>query len=166
MLHWIIIRETGGFAQPFYGPCGAHVVFIPGIRFSILNELTFQVTWLQMMRHPLHLYVGVVALITNTHLPNYYETGWINLLDESSPSKYWPVSIYQVGITSVCYVYQKIVILMIPHTNVSWFHTRILKCLMIPHKNIAYPRRLSVSTQYLSLSLTHFTPTNHDNHFI
>ncbi len=39
----------------------AHVVFIPGIRFSILNELTFQVTWLQMKRHPLHLYVGVVA---------------------------------------------------------------------------------------------------------
>ncbi len=122
----------------------AHVVFILGIRFSILNELTFQVTWLQMTRHPLHLYVGVrvcwsCSLIPNMHLPNYYETGWINLLDvESSPSKYWPVSIYQVGVTSVCYVYQKLVILMIPHTNFWWFRTWILKCLMIPHTNIAY----------------------------
>ncbi len=44
-----------------HGPCGAHVVLIPGIRFSILNELTFQVTWLQMTRHHLHLYVGVAA---------------------------------------------------------------------------------------------------------
>ncbi len=25
------------------------------------NKLTFQVTWLQMTRHPLHLYVGVAA---------------------------------------------------------------------------------------------------------
>ncbi len=58
------------------------------------------------------------SLISNMHLPNYYETGWINLLDiESSPSKYWPVSIYQVGLISVCNVYQKIVILMIPYTN-------------------------------------------------
>ncbi len=37
------------------------VVFILGIQFSILNELTFQVTWLQMTRHPLHLYIGVTA---------------------------------------------------------------------------------------------------------
>ncbi len=79
------------------------------------------------------------GLIPNMHLPNYYETGWINLLDvESSASKYWPVSIYQVGITSVCYIYQKIVILMIPHTNFWWFRTRILKCLMIQHTNITY----------------------------
>ncbi len=79
------------------------------------------------------------GLIPDMHLPNYYETGWINLLDvESSPTKYWPVSIYQVGITSLCYVYQKIVILMIPHTNFWWFRTWILKCLMIPHINIAY----------------------------
>ncbi len=43
------------------GPCGSYVVFIPGIRFSILNELTFQVTWLHMTRHHLHIYVGVAA---------------------------------------------------------------------------------------------------------
>ncbi len=49
------------FEYPLSWPCRAHVVFIPGIRFSILNELTFQVTWLQMTRHSLHLYVGVVA---------------------------------------------------------------------------------------------------------
>ncbi len=79
------------------------------------------------------------SLIPNMHLPNYYETGWINLVDvESSPSKYWPGSIYQVGVTSVCYVYQKIVILMIPHTNFCWFRTQILKCLMILHTNIGY----------------------------
>ncbi len=41
--------------------CWAHVMFFPGIQFSILNELTFQVMWLQMTRHPLHLYVGVAA---------------------------------------------------------------------------------------------------------
>ncbi len=51
---------------------------------------------------------------------------------------WWPVSIYQVGVTSACYVYQKIVILMITHTNFWWFRTQILKCLVIPHTNIAY----------------------------
>ncbi len=51
----------------------AHVVFIPGIRFSILNKLTFQVTWLQT-RHPLHL-----GLIPDMHLKHYYEIEWINL---------------------------------------------------------------------------------------
>ncbi len=72
------------------------------------------------------------------HLPNYYERVWINLLDvESSPAKYWPVSIYQVGVTSVCYVYQKICYLADFATrpfddsahkfwNVWWFRTRIL----------------------------------------
>ncbi len=29
-----------------------------------------------------------------------------------------------------------------------------------------HPQRLSVLTEYLSLSLTHFTPTNLANHFI
>ncbi len=36
--------------------CSSHIV-----RFSILNELTFQVTWLKMTRHPLYLYVGVAS---------------------------------------------------------------------------------------------------------
>ncbi len=40
---WIFYQFTA-----YHGHCRAHVVFIPGIRFSILNELTFQVTWLQM----------------------------------------------------------------------------------------------------------------------
>ncbi len=44
----------------FHGPCRAHVVFKQVIRFYILNELTFQVTWLQVI-HPLQLYVGVVT---------------------------------------------------------------------------------------------------------
>ncbi len=47
-------------SHTFNGPCGVHVVFIPGIQFSILNKLTFQVMWLQT-RHPLHLYVRVAA---------------------------------------------------------------------------------------------------------
>ncbi len=57
--------HQGGFRQEDImfcnGPCMAHVVFIPGIWFSILNELTFQVMWLQMTRHPLHFYVRVAA---------------------------------------------------------------------------------------------------------
>ncbi len=100
------------------------------------------------------------CLIPNMHLSNYYETGWINLLDiESSPSKYWPMSIYQVGVTSVCYVYQKIVILMIPHTNFEMFDDST-------HEYCIHPQRLSVLTEYLSLSLTYFTPTNLDNYFM
>ncbi len=38
-----------------------------------------------------------------------------------------------VGVNSACYVYQKIVFLMIPHTNIWWFCTWILKCLIIQH---------------------------------
>ncbi len=99
-------------------------------------------------------------LIPNMHLPNYYETGWINLLDvESPPSKNWSVSIYQVGITYVSYVYQKIVILMIPHTTFEMFDDSA-------HQYYIHPQRLSVLTEYLSLSLTHFTPTNLVNNFI
>ncbi len=108
------------------------------------------------------------GLIRNMHLTNYYETGWKNLLDvESSPSKYWPVSIYQVGVTSVCYVYQKNSylddsaheLLMIPHTNFEMFDDPA-------HEYCIHPRWLSVLTEYLSLALTHFTPTNLANHFI
>ncbi len=108
------------------------------------------------------------GLIPNMHLPNYYETGWINLLDvESSPSKYWPVSIDEVGITSMCYVYQKNSylddsahkLLMIPHTNFEIFDDSA-------HEYCIHPRWLSVLTEYLSLSLTHLTPTNLANHLI
>ncbi len=99
------------------------------------------------------------VLIPTMHLPNYHEIRWINLLDvESSPSKYWPVSIYQVGVTSVCYVNKK-VILMIPHTNFEMFDDSA-------HEYCIHPQWLSVLTEYLSVSLTHFTPTNLANHFI
>ncbi len=96
------------------------------------------------------------------HLPNDYETEWINLLDvESSPSKYWPMSIYQVGVTSVCYVYKKnsylddflYKLLMIPHTNFELFDDST-------HEYCIHTQRLSILTEYLSHSLTHFTPTN------
>ncbi len=49
------------YIPDYHGPCWAYVVFIPGNRFSILNELTLDVTWLQMTRQTLHLYVGVAA---------------------------------------------------------------------------------------------------------
>ncbi len=69
------------------------------------------------------------------------------------------MSIYQVGVTSACYVYQKIVILMIPHMNFEMFDDSA-------HEYCIHPRQLSVLTEYLSLSLTHFTPANLANHFI
>ncbi len=72
-----LLRFCTTICLSFHGPCGAHVVFIPGIRFSILNKLTFQVTWLQT-RHPLH---RSCDLIPEMHLTNYYKTEWINLLD-------------------------------------------------------------------------------------
>ncbi len=40
-------------------------------------------------------------------------------------------SFYHVGVTSACYIYQKIVIWMIPHTNFWWFRLQILKFFMI-----------------------------------
>ncbi len=106
--------DVQDFSMHIHVLCGAHVVFRQGIRFSILNELMFQVMWLQM-RHPLHLYC---SLIPDMHLPNYYETQWINLPHvESSPSKYRPVmtsvlvSIIQTNLPSLihstrglCYV--------------------------------------------------------------
>ncbi len=123
------------FSWALRGPCCVHPRH-PVLHFEWVNVPGHMVTNDKTSSPPLCWSCG---LIPNMHLPNYYETGWINLLDvESSPSKYWPVSIYQVGITSLCYVYQKIVILMIPHTNFWWFHTWIFKCLMIPHTNIAY----------------------------
>ncbi len=116
------------------GPCCVHPRH-PVLHFEWGNVPGHLVTNDKTSSPPL---CWICGLIPNMHLPNYYETGWINLLDvESSPSKYWLVSLYQVGVTSVCYVYQKIVIL-IPHTNLWWFRTWILKCLMILHTNIAY----------------------------
>ncbi len=94
------------------------------------------------------------SLLPNMHLPNYYETGWINLLNvESSPSKYWPVSIYQVGITSV-YFY-KIVILMILNTNIYLMilHKNFEMFDDFTHKYCIHLQRLSVLTEYLSLLL-------------
>ncbi len=73
------------------------------------------------------------GLIPDMHLTNYYETEWINLFEIGENCGTRPF--YQVGVTSACYIYQKIVILMIPHTNFWWFRTWILKCLMIPHTN-------------------------------
>ncbi len=50
-------------------------------------------------------------------------------------------------------------LLMILHTNLEIFDDSA-------HEYCIHPRRLSVLTEYLSLSLTHFTPINLANHFI
>ncbi len=50
-------------------------------------------------------------------------------------------------------------LLMIQHTNFEMFDDSA-------HEYCIHPRQLSVLTEYLSLSLTHFTPTHLANHFI
>ncbi len=152
------------FSWALQGPCCVHPRH-PVLHFEWDNVPGHVVTNDETSSPPL---CWSCSLIPNMHLPNYYETGWINLLDvESSPSKYWPVSIYQVGVTSVCYIYKKNSylddstqeLLMILHTNLEMFDNSA-------HEYCINPRRLSVLTEYLSLSLTHFTPTNLANHFI
>ncbi len=59
-----------------------------------------------------------------------------NNFKSSSTTRNWrKLTFYHVGITSACYVYQKIVILMIPHMNIWWFCTQILNFFMILHTN-------------------------------
>ncbi len=95
------IQWMASFHGPCGGPCCVHPRH-PVLHFEWVNVPGHVVTNDEPSSPPLCWSCG---LIPNMHLPNYYETGWINLLDiESSPSKYWPVSIYQVGVTSVCYV--------------------------------------------------------------
>ncbi len=149
---------TSNLSWAVHGPCCVHPRHLV-LHFEWVNFPGHVITNDETSSPPLCWSCG---LIPNMHLPNYYETGWINLLDvESSPSKYWPVSIYQIGITSVCYVYQKIVneLLMIPHKFFEIFVDSA-------HEYCIHPRRLSVLTECLSLSLTHFTPINLANHFI
>ncbi len=50
-------------------------------------------------------------------------------------------------------------LLMIPHTNFEMFDDSA-------YEYCIHPGRLSVLTEYMSLSLTHFTPINLANHFI
>ncbi len=121
-MHLKAVREWRSceLSWAMQGPCCVHPRYSV-LHFEWVNIPGHMVTNDETFSPPLWWSCG---LIPNMHLPNYYETGWINLLDvESSPSKYWPMSIYQVGVTSVCYVYQKIVLLMILHTNFWWFRT-------------------------------------------
>ncbi len=111
------------------------------------------------------------GLIPDMHLPNYYETGWINLLDvESSPSKYrlMMTSVHLSGWRHFC---------MLCLSKNSYLDDSALKLLMIldmnfemfydsAHEYCILPRRLSVLTEYLSLSLTYFTPIKLANHFV
>ncbi len=50
-------------------------------------------------------------------------------------------------------------LLMIPHTNFEMFDDSA-------HEYCIHPRRLSVLTEYLSISLTYFTPLKLVDHFI
>ncbi len=103
------------------GPCCVHPRQ-PVLHFEWVNFPGHLITNYETSSPPLCWSCG---LIPDMHLPNYYDTVWINVLDvESSPFKYWPMSINQVGITSVCYIYQKIVIL-IPHTNIAYTNDEI-----------------------------------------
>ncbi len=115
------------------GPCRVHPRY-PVLHFEWVNVPGHVVTN-DETSSPLLFWS--CSLISNMHLTNYYETGWINLLDvESSPSKYWPIPIYQIGIISVCYVYQKWLSWWFctrtfddsahEFWNVWWYHTRIL----------------------------------------
>ncbi len=61
-LHWSNDRLSPDVPKLlFMGPAGPMLCSSQASGSPFWNELTFQVTWLQMTRHPLHLYVGVVA---------------------------------------------------------------------------------------------------------
>ncbi len=69
---------------------------------------------------------------------------------------------YHVGVTSACYVFQKIVILMIPHTNFDIFDGSVYKF----WKMIAWWKRCHPYTLLLLASLKIFAkkifdPTQH-----
>ncbi len=142
------------------GPTGPMLCSSQSSGSPFWNKLTFQVTWLQMRRHPLHLYVGVVAsfltctyqiitrcwtlifqILTCVHLSGSHHF----CMSRLSKNSYLNDSAHKL--------------LMIPHTNFEMFDDST-------HEYCIHPRRLSVLTEYLSLSLTHFTPINIANHFI
>ncbi len=125
-------RYTGHYTQVswrctvcnhFHGHCGSHVAFIPGIRFSILNKLTFQVTWLQE-RHALPL-CRSCGLIPDMHLTNYYETEWVHLLDIRNRRKLQHTAILS-GWRHFC---------MLRLSKNSYLDDSAHKLLMIPHTN-------------------------------
>ncbi len=131
------------------------------------NKLTFQVTWLQMTRHPFHLYVGVASLFL-TCLTKLLRNR-VNKL-----TRCWTfifqilICVHLSGWRHFCMLClsknsypddSAHELLMIPHTNFEMFDDSA-------HEYCKPPWRLSVLTEYLSLSLTHFTPINLANHFI
>ncbi len=107
------------------------------------------------------------GLIPDMHLTNYYETEWISLLDVRNWWKLQHAAILS-GLRHFCMLRlsknsylddSSHKLLMIPHTNFEMFDDST-------HEYCIHPRRLSVLTEYLSLSLTHFTPINLTNHYI
>ncbi len=115
----------------------------PVLHFEWVNVPGHMVTNEETSSPPLCCSCG---LIPNMYLPNYYETGWINLLDvESSPSKYWPM----LRLSKNSYLDDSAhELLLIPHTNFEMFDDSA-------HEYCIHPWWLSVLTEYLSLSLTH-----------
>ncbi len=145
------------------GPCCVHPKH-PVLHFEWVNVPGHVVTNDETSSPPLCWSCG---LISNMHLPNYYETvnkltrcwiftfeiltrvhlsGWCHFcMLRLSKNSYLDDSAYKP--------------LMIPHTNFEMFDDSV-------HEYCIHPQRLSVLTEYLSLSLTHFTHTHLANHFI
>ncbi len=146
---------------PVGGPCCIHPRH-PVLHFECVNVPGHVVTNDETSSPPLCRSCG---LIPDMHLPNSYETRWINLLDvESSPSKYRPVmtSVHLSGWRHFCMlclskngylVDSAHKLLMIPHKNFEMFDDST-------HKYCIHPRRLSVLTEYFTLFLTYFTQIN------
>ncbi len=55
---------------------------------------------------------------------------------------------------------------MIPHTNFWWFRTNFEIFDDSAHEYCIHLQQRSVLIEYLSLSLTYFTPIKHVNHFM
>ncbi len=109
----------------FHEPCYVHPRHLI-LDFEWLNIPGHVVTNAETSSPPLCRTCG---LIPNMHLPNYYETGWINLLDvESSPSKYRPmmISVHLSGWRHFC---------MLRLSKNSYLDDSAHKVFMIPHTN-------------------------------
>ncbi len=147
------------YSWALWGQCCVHPRH-PVLHFEWINAPGHVVTNDETSSPPL---CQSCSLIHDMHLPNFYETGWINLLHvESSPSKYRPVmtNVHLSGWRHLCmlrlsknsylddYTYKNFMIL---HTNFEMFDDSV-------YEHSIHPRWLSVLTKYLSLSLTYFTP--------
>ncbi len=74
------------------------------------------------------LYYGCISPLSFSEIRHKITSN--HLLQLEIVENWSTLPFYHVGVTYACYVYQNMVILMIPHTNfwhVWWFHTQILE---------------------------------------